>query len=139
MSETRKYTLWVDGQAVSVSEQVYRAYYKMKRREKYLEESDTAHGKVSYSDMDTEEMSGEEAIPDLSSDSVEDTVINSIMLLKLKECLPLLSDMERKLITHLFWSKKTERECAAIYGISQKGINKRKAKILQKLKVFMKI
>lgn len=64
---------------------------------------------------------------------VEKEVINKVLIEKLYECLNLLSASDRQLIEMLFFEGKTERECAAYYGISQKNINKKKRRILCKL------
>ncbi len=64
---------------------------------------------------------------------VESSVINHLESEKLHKCMELLSSQDRKLIELLFFAGKTERECAEIYGISQKNINKKKARILCRL------
>ena len=61
--------------------------------------------------------------------SVEKEVISKLFTEKLYECLNLLSASDRQLIEMLFFEGKTERECAAYYGISQKNINKKKRRI----------
>ena len=58
--------------------------------------------------------------------SVEKEVISKLFTEKLYECLNLLSASDRQLIEMLFFEGKTERECAAYYGISKKNINKKK-------------
>lgn len=64
---------------------------------------------------------------------VEKEVINKVLIEKLYECLNSLSSLDRQLVEMLFFEGKTERECAAYYGISQKNINKKKRRILCKL------
>ena len=117
MPENNQFFIRADGQLVPVTEEVYREYHKMKRRELYLIERDTAHGTVLYSEMDTDEMTGEDTIPDMNAKSVEQTVVDGIMSEKLRQCLDLLSDDERKLIDALFFSNDgtgmSEREYAA--------------------------
>lgn len=44
------------------AEEVYLTYYRMKRRQTYLEERDVANGVFYYSPLDTEEINGEDAI-----------------------------------------------------------------------------
>lgn len=67
------------------------------------------------------------------NDVVESSVINHLESEKLHKCMELLSSQDRKLIELLFFAGKTERECAEIYGISQKNINKKKVRILCRL------
>ena len=132
----------VGGQLVPVTEEVYREYHRMNRRERYLEERDAVHGKVLYSGMDTDEMLGEETIPDLNAKSAEQIVVDEIMGELLRQCLGLLSEDERKLIDALFFSNSgigmSEREYAAVSGIPQQTINSRKARILAKLKKLLR-
>lgn len=64
MSEKKKYVLRVGGRFVNVNRDCYKLFYKARRREKYLLESDELHGKVSYHALDTEDYSGEEIIRD---------------------------------------------------------------------------
>lgn len=64
---------------------------------------------------------------------VEEETDKKILVKRLYNCLKLLSESERDLIIMLYFENKTERECAEFYGVNQKNINKRKAKILCKL------
>ena len=72
-------------------------------------------------------------IADESAD-VEKTVIHAVMLDRLKTALPLLSDSEQALIQAIFFDGLTEREVGFRLGMTQSVINKRKAKILAKLR-----
>jgi len=141
MSENKQFYIHADGQRVEVTEEVYRAYYKMGRRERYLEERDASNGKVLYSDMDTTEMTGEESIPDLDSVSIDDSVVSSMLLEQLRKHLDSLSDSERELIDALFFSNDgdgmSEREYAVMSGIPRKTISDRKNRILAKLKKLL--
>jgi hypothetical protein len=87
MAEKKEYRIKVQGQLVSVSEEVYVTYYRMKRRETYLEERDTANGVFYYSSLDTAETNGEDGIPDLLSPRVEDLIMDKLILEKLHQCL----------------------------------------------------
>lgn len=69
---------------------------------------------------------------------VEKETDRKMFIEKLYDCLELLSESERALIVMLYFENKTERECAEFYGISQKNINKKKAKILCKLHKLLK-
>jgi len=124
----------VDGQQVPVTEEVYRVYYKMERRERYLEERDTTHGKVLYSNMDTEEMTGEEAIPDLDTQSVHDEVERNILCEKLRSCMDELSESEYELICALYFEGKTQTQLQKETGVLQQTISYREKQILKKLK-----
>ncbi|MBP3038855.1 sigma-70 family RNA polymerase sigma factor [Bacillaceae bacterium Marseille-Q3522] len=139
MAEKKEYRIKVQGQLVPVSEEVYFTYHRMKRREIYLEERDTANGVFYYSSMDTTETTGEDGIPDLTSPRVEDLVVDKLLAEKLHQCLATLSKEEQELIFLLFFQNKSERQLAAETGIPQKTINDRRHRILVKLKKLMKI
>ena len=141
MSENKQFYIHAEDQRVEVTEEVYRAYYKMGRRERYLEERDVAHGKVLYSGMDTDEMTGEEMIPDLNAVPVDESVCKNALIEQLRKHLDSLSESERELIDALFFSNDgdgmTEREYSVISGIPQKTINDRKSRIFAKLKKLL--
>lgn len=65
--------------------------------------------------------------------SYEDTVEKYIMAEKLNNALKIISSKDRELIEMLYYKGMTERECAVYYGISQKNIHKKKARILDDL------
>ena len=137
MSANKQFFIRVKNQFVSVTEEVYREYYRMGRRERYLEERDAVQGRVLYSEMDTDEAPGEEMIPDMKAKSVEQTVIDKIMAENLHKCLDLLADKERELIDAIFFKGYTEREWSEITGTPQQTINDRKNRILGKLKKLL--
>jgi DNA-directed RNA polymerase specialized sigma subunit len=87
--------------------------------------------------MDTEEITGEDAIPDKISPDVDEAVVQKIMLEKLKSSLILLNQAEMELIKALFYDGVSEREWSAVTGIPQKTINDRKQRILNKLKKLL--
>ena len=138
MNEKKQFYICADGQLVAVTEEVYNEYYKMSRRERYLEERDAVHGKVLYSDMDTDEILGEETIPDMDGKSAEQIAIDGIMVEKLREAIEILSDDDKKFIEMIYFSNNgfgmSQREAAAVLGISQPAVKKRHDKIIGKLR-----
>lgn len=139
MAEKKEYQIRIQEQMIPVSEEIYLTYYRMRRREKHLEEKDARHGTVLYSSMDTDEITGEDAIPDLKSPKVEDVVLDRLMYQLLHHCIIQLSKQEQELIEVLFFQGKSEREWSAESGIPQKTINDRRHKVITKLKKLMKI
>ena len=139
MAEEKKYLLRVQGRLVEVTKEVYCAYYRTERHARTLDEKDVRNGKVSYSDLDTEDILGEEMVPDLDAESVEDTAIGNGLLQELHQCLSQLPLEEQKLIHALYFQELTEREYARQIKLSQKAVNKRRHKILRKLRAMMKI
>ena len=68
---------------------------------------------------------------------VENAVLNRMLREQLYEAIRNLEEGEQYLIIQLFYEDKSERELAAELGISQKAVNKRRHKILRKLKKFL--
>jgi RNA polymerase sigma factor (sigma-70 family) len=137
MAEKKEYKIKVQGQLVSVNEEVYLTYYRMKRRETYLEERDTTNGVFYYSALDTEGTNGEDVIPDRSSSPVEDMVVDKLITEKLHRCLAQLAKEEQELISTLFFKNKSEHQLAAETGIPRMTLHDRKVKILRTLKKLM--
>lgn len=106
MAEKKKHLIKVQDQLVPVNEEVYLTYYRMKRREIYLEERDTANGVFYYSALDAEGTNGEDVIPDRSSPPVEDLVMDKLITEKLHRCLAQLAKEEQELIFTLFFQNK---------------------------------
>ena len=138
MAKEKKYCIKVPGALVEVTEDVYLAYFRARRRWSAQNERDTYNGLASYDAMDTEELLGEETIPDSTAPSVEDMVEDKLLREKLRFCLHELSSSEQALIHALFYEEKTEREYAETLGISQNAVNKRRHKVLSKLHRMMK-
>ena len=65
------------------------------------------------------------------------TVVHAVMVDRLKAALPLLSDGEQALIKAIFFEGLSEREVELRLGVTQSVVNKRKSKILAKLRKIM--
>ena len=137
MSEDNKYTLMVNKKRITVSKEVYTAYYQQKEREAYLDKLSQKH------DISFEECGGKGIQVDYllsrTQESAEDKLIKSEMLEKLVLCLDALSEQERVLIYSLFFKGKSERELCAVLGIAKTTLHDRKQKILSKLKKMLEI
>lgn len=131
-----KYFLPLHGMLMEVMEEEYKAYYKDKRRQKYIDERSRENGDVSYDALDSSDMLGESVLVDIET-NVEEQVINKMTVAELRKAMLLLSPDERELIKILFIDGVTERKTAENYGVSQVAIHKRKNKILAKLKEFL--
>lgn len=79
-----------------------------------------------------------ELIPDTTT-STEEQATDSIVRKALNEALSTLDDESYILIDALILAqdRKSERELASEFGLSQKAINKRKQKILRNLKLLV--
>jgi RNA polymerase sigma factor (sigma-70 family) len=125
----------VDGEDIEVSAEVYKVYAQADRRERYQAERDTGR-LLSLERMDEDAVLlsylTDEQIP-----SVEDEVLRQMDAEELATALDTLTPEERRLIEALIQEGVTERDYAARIGMSQKGVNKRRQKILQKIFDFL--
>ncbi|WP_270816248.1 sigma-70 family RNA polymerase sigma factor [Hungatella effluvii] len=72
------------------------------------------------------------------SASAEDLAIRNFQAQQLHKALSVLSEDERYLIDQLYFQEKTERQLAAQLGVSQNAINKRRQRILERLRGLLK-
>ena len=148
----KPYYINVKGTLVEVTKEVYLAYYRSKRRDRYFEhdiKTETAiydkGGHITGYRPSKEDSLDRmlETGADFAGDckSVEDAIVSSLMSDKLHDILRLLTEDERKLIEALFFSNNgngmTEREYARKIGILQQTIHARKRVILAKLKKLL--
>lgn len=133
MTEKKEYKIRINGTQVTVSREVYTAYYRIERHAAALKEKDARHRTMSYHALDTDDRLGEDLLRDPEA-SVEEQAIANLLREKLRRSIALLSKPEQELIRALYFEELTERQCAEKLGLSQKGINKRKKRILAELK-----
>ena len=144
--------LTIDGQVVEVTEKVYRAYkqplWAERKREEREKRCIISNGKGSTkrctADCSTcqNQRTGSVLSLDKFKDdgldvpgsiNIEDILLDKMLLEELFKALEEL-DPENRLIIDLFSIGKSEREISANIGLSQKTINKRKAKLFEQLK-----
>ena len=130
-----KYTLLVNKKRVAVGREVYKAYYRQKEREAYLDKLASKHN-ISFEECEEKGIQVDYLLS-CAEESIEDGVIKKEMLKKLALCLETLSEQERLLIYALFFQGKSERRLSAETGTPQRTINDRKRRILLKLKKLL--
>ena len=118
---------------LEVAREQYTDFYRDKERWRYLQKLDTKNSLLSLDGFKDDEGNALDFIAYESAD-VKKAVIHAVMLDRLKTALPLLSDSEQALIQAIFFDGLTEREVGFRLGMTQSVINKRKAKILAKLR-----
>ena len=137
-----KYYIGLNGQTFEVSRELYEAYYKGQRKEKYF----THDLKQEHIKVDKE--TGERMVIPSREDSyerlleaekqfaedVEDAAVRAVMLEKLNEALHTLTDEEAAIIHALFYHEISEAELAKKLGIARTTVQSRKYKIFEKLK-----
>lgn len=134
MAEKNEYYIRVRGTLVLVTPEVYKACHQTKRQVKTLYEKDERNGLVSYDSMDTEDMLGEETIPDPSLPSVEDAAMGNLLQEKLRYCLKQLPEPDQDLLHALYFEELSERQFADKVGLHYMTVHSRKVKLLAKLK-----
>lgn len=132
---------------VPVTDEMYKEYYKMKCRERYMEEDI----KVGSSIVDPEtgavigyKPSKEDSIQRLmdkgqdfaDEKSLEDIVVDKAMLLILREAMKELDRQELELIQYLYAEQMTVREAAKKMGSSHVTVMNKRDKLLDKLRKF---
>lgn len=137
MTERKQYFIKIHERAVEVSHEVYLAYFRMERQERYLKEKDRKKGTVLYSDLDTDKLLGVDIVPDPCASNTEDMVVMSILSKKLHKCLKSLPKAERDLIQALYFNGLTEGQLSQKTGIHCMTIHSRKVCILRKLKKLL--
>ncbi len=126
----------VQGCLLEVVREQYADFYKDKEWWRYLKKLDTNHKLLSLEGFTDSEGNVIDFIVD-EAVNVAETVIHAVMVDRLKVALPLLSDGEQTLIQAIFFEELSEREVGLRLGITQSVVNKRKAKILAKLRTII--
>ena len=144
-----KKRIWIRDQYVEVTDEVYRAYMQGDRKMRYFENDLKTERFVLGKEGQVVQIipSREDSLDRLvdenarqfsdERESVESVVLHKLEVDKLHTALSLLAPEERALIQALFFEERTESELAAVLGISQPAVYKRKMKILRKLKIFL--
>ena len=123
----------VQGCLLEVVREQYADFYRDRERWRYLQKLDARNSLLSLDGFTDSEGNPLDFIADEAADIAE-TVVNAVMVDRLKAALPLLSDSEQELIQAIFFDGLSEREVGARLGITQSVVNKRKARILRKLR-----
>ena len=123
----------VQGCLLEVVREQYADFYKEKERWRYLKKLDTNHSLLSLEGFTDSEGNALDFVIDEAVD-VAETVVHAVMVDRLKAALPLLSDGEQAVVKAIFFEELSEREVGLRLDITQSVVNKRKAKILAKLR-----
>ena len=119
-----------DWTKVSVTEEIYRAcrrpQWKEAKRRKKRSDMECSYELLVGNCIDSECTSMQKL--------TEDIVMDKLLLEMLMEALNTLASDERELIDNIYFNHKTEREFAESIGLSQKGINKKKHRVLEKIR-----
>ena len=144
-----KKRIWIRGQYVEVTDEVYRAYMQGDRKMRYFENDLKTERFVLGKEGQVVQIipSREDSLDRLvdentqqfsdKQESVESVVLHKLEVDRLHTALSLLAPEERALIQALFFDERKESELAMELGISQPAVYKRKMKVLKKLKLLL--
>lgn len=136
MQGNKTFYLYVKGQRVEVSEEIYRAYVRPERRQRMREYR--AKEKVCVSSIEWLSEKGfelEDKTQDFEMRLIE-AEENAEEISNLYSAIKKLSERDRKLIELYYYESKTQQEVAEILGVSQQAVQKRLDRILGRLKKY---
>lgn len=148
--DDNKRKLWVNGQFIEVSEEVYQVYMQGDRKMRYFETDLKTERTILAEDGTVQRIipSREDSLDRLIDDnarqfsdageSVEDAVLRKLAEDELHRALEKLTDEEYALVYALFFEGKTERAYAKELDVAQVTVHKKKQRILKKLKEILK-
>lgn len=132
----KEYYLYVNGQRVKVSEQIYKVYWREKEHEKYLEQVDKKNHLLFFSSLDHDGNFVDNLVDE--SVDVEKIIETQILIETVRKAMSRLNDEERDIIERLYFNDETLSSVARSKKVSYQAIQWRKNNILKKLKVLLK-
>ena len=134
-TEGRAYFINLGHSVMETDEENYRAFYKERRREKYIIEEAIKNGEVSLDALDNTNFdeNAEDAFAIDDSEPLDEKIMRKIMIERLPEAISILNDEEKDLVRQLYFKNMSERQISSLTGVPQKTINNRRKRILRKL------
>ena len=133
--DKKDYYLYVKGKAVKVSEEVYKAYWKITEHEKYLQRKDWKYDVIPFSAMDYDGHFVDNIIDERVD--LEKIVEVKMQIEELNKALATLKKKERELIEAIFYKEESLRSIGKKEKVSYQAIGKRRDKILEKLRKLL--
>ena len=131
----KEFYLYVNGQKVKVSEEIYKVYWREREHEKYLEQVDRKNHLLFFSSLDHDGHYVDNIVDE--SFDVAKIVETQMMIESLRYAISKLNDEERDIIERLYFNDETLRSVAKLKSITHPALMKRRNKILEKLKKFI--
>lgn len=131
----KKYYIFVGDEKIEVDQEIYKSYWQITNRERYLERLDRQNKLLFFSDLSTE-YSFEDTIADENYD-LEKIVETKMLIDRVREAIDSLNDEEREVIERLYYQDESLRSIATSKKISAPALLKRRNKILKKLKELL--
>ena len=131
----KEYYLYVRGQKVKVSEDIYKVYWREKEHEKYLEQVDKKNHLLFFSSLDHDGHFIDNIVDE--SVDVEKIVETQMMIEAVRSAISRLNAEERDIIERLYFNDETLSSVARDKGVTYQTIQWRKDRILRKLKEIL--
>ena len=131
----KEYYLYVKGKAVPVSEEVYKAYWKITEHEKYLQRKDWKHNVIPFSALDHDGHFVDNIIDEKID--LEKIVEVKMQIEELHRALNTLSKEERELMEAIFYKEESLRSIGKKERVTHQAISGRRDRILEKLRKIL--
>ena len=131
----KEYYLYVNGQRVKVSEQIYKVYWREKEHEKYLEQADKKNHLLFFSSLDHDGNFVDNIIDEKID--LEKIVEVKMKIEELNKALATFTKKERELMEAIFYREESLRSIGKKEKVSYQAIGKRRDKILEKLRKLL--
>ncbi|MDY5479998.1 MAG: sigma factor-like helix-turn-helix DNA-binding protein [Peptostreptococcus porci] len=133
--DKREYFIYVRGKAVLVSEEVYKAYWKITEHEKYLQRKDWKYGVIPFSALDYDGHFVDNIIDERID--LEKIVEVKMQIEELNKALATLTKEERELMEAIFYKEESLRSIGEKEKVTHQAIGKRRDRILEKLRKIL--
>lgn len=133
--DKKEYFLYVKGKEVKVSEEVYKAYWKITEHEKYLIKKDWKNNVIPFSALDYDGHFVDNIIDERVD--LEKIVEVKMQIEELNKALATLTKKERELMEAIFYREESLRSISKKEKVSYQAIGKRRDKILEKLRKLL--
>ena len=131
----KEFYLYVNGQKVKVSEEIYKVYWREREHEKYLEQVDRKNHLLFFSSLDQDGHFAETLVDE--SVDVEKIVETQMMIEAVRNAISKLNAEERDIIERLYFNDETLSSVARDKGVTYQTIQWRKDRILRNLKEIL--
>ena len=133
--EKKEYYLYVKGKAVAVSEEVYKAYWKITEHEKYLQKKDWKYGVIPFSSLDHDGHFVDNIIDEKID--LEKIVEVKMQIEELHKALATLTKEGRELMEAIFFREESLRSISRKEKVTHQAIGQRRDQILEKLRKIL--
>jgi len=131
----KKYYIFVGNEKIEVDYEVYKSYWQITNRERYLERLDRQNKLLFFSDLSTE-YSFEDNIVDKNFD-VEKIVETKMLIDRVREAIDSLNDEEREIIERLYYQDESTRIAAEGLNLHNTSLIRKRDRILAKLRKML--